>query len=488
MSNSMARRRIVLFHRMDLTGLFGALAGPLSDEMDVLHLAYGDDEMARLRDMGVTGPVRHFLDEIAPVIDTATPEPALLDEIDGLIRRATGGAFCLNGAIQSDRGFALLDYPEALRLTVAYYRYWQDLIASERVDFVLHEPCTLMFNFLPAVMLADRGGAYLYNIMAQGQAGTLNHLTMTGFDFTCPDLDRALDDVAAGRLAVDRDGAAAFLDEFRASYETFLGGTVGSKVSLGRMAAKAAADGLRNWRARPRHDRLAANIDHWRFSQNRGWLKLGNLIGYRRHLKYDDFDPDLRYFFYPLHLEPEAVVLYHGHGIYENQVKLVQNIAAQLPPDTYLYVKDHPHDQGYRAVADYLAMQRVPNIRVLAPDRPGKEIIRDAEGVITITGTAGFEALLLGKQVHAFGKTFYSGHPRVDYIRNIRDLGPALAARHGQRFETDEDLYPYLTAYFAALQPGLTDYFAGRAGRYGIDLDANARQVAENLAATIRAL
>ena len=44
-----------------------------------------------------------------------------------------------------------------------------------------------------------------------------------------------------------------------------------------------------------------------------------NLLRYGREVRFHDFNPDTPYYYYPMHLEPEAVVLFHGHGLYRNQ-------------------------------------------------------------------------------------------------------------------------------------------------------------------------
>lgn len=478
------RRRILVFHRLDLTMLFAGLAAPLSRDLDVLHLAYGPEEKARLDTLGISGSIPVFKDEIRDLYCQVNPSLDLIEEIDALIIKQTDGAFNLNSAIQSDRGFSLLDYDEALKLTATYYVFWTRFIEAEDIDFVLHEPCTLMFNFLPALIIAERGGHYLYNIMAIGQKGTLNHLTMTGFDFTCPQLDLNLDDNAAGRRTPDLASASAFLTEFRESFEVFLGGQLGGRRPAWREFAKGLAYGLTLPLQRRGLHRIFDNIDYWQAASNRTAQRARNLRAYES-VHFDDIVPGERYYFYPMHLEPEAVVLYHAHGIYENQVKLIQNIAGQLPPGSLLYVKDHPHDHGYRAAIDYHKLTAVPNIRLLSALIPGKEAIRHAQGVITLTGTAGFEALLLGKEVYTFGKSFYSRGPRVDYLHNVRDLREALYTRWGEAPITDTELLPFVAAYLETLEPGLTDYFAGRAHKYGIDLDRNATEVAASLLATI---
>lgn len=475
---------LVFFHRCELTDLFAPVSQCLHGEFQPVHLAYSATEADRLRELGVTAPVTIFKDEVKRLHPSSVADAATLKAIDDLFIRQSGGAFNLNGAIQSDRGFALLSLEEAQRLTVTYYRFWTDFLDRHDANIVLHETCSLMFNFVAAMLCAQRKGHYLYSIMALGPGKGYNHLLMSGFDFSCPDLDRALAAVESRQLPVDERACCAYLNEFRTSYSVFLGGAF-KKPSQARLAAVALRDRLRMLRAST-NDRILDNIDYWSVNRRVAEKKLTNLRRYQKDIRFDAFDASQPYYFYPLHLEPEAVVLYHAHGLYANQVKLIQNIAAQLPPGVFLYVKDHPHDHGYRSVEDYLALKSVPNIRLLDTSISGKQVVAHSQGVITMTGTAGFEALLLGKPVFTFGKTFYSAAPGVELLHHVRDLRERLYAALERPPMTDAARYPYLTAYLHALHPGMTDYFAGRAVRYGIDLQDNARKVAEGLLSTLR--
>lgn len=477
---------IVFFHRCELTDLFTPVSQCLDADFQAVHLAYSNVEANRLRELGVTIPITVFKDEVRRLHPSTVADTATLKAIDELFIEQSGGSFNLNGAIQSDRGFALLSLEEAQRLTVTYYRFWTEFLDRHGARIVLHETCSLMFNFVAAMLCAQRRGHYLYAIMGQGPGKGYNHLLMSGFDFTCPDLNRELAAVAAGETAVDASACSAFVDEFRSSFKVFLGGAF-KRPSLARIGLVAARDKLRQWLHGVPHDRVLDNIDYWSAKRNPAGRRWSNLRRYQAEVRFDDFDAQQPYYFYPLHLEPEAVVLYHAHGLYTNQVKLVQNIAAQLPPGVLLYVKDHPHDHGYRSADDYLALKSVPNIRLLDASISGKQVVAHSQGVITMTGTAGFEALLLGKQVFTFGKTFYSSAPGVVYVHHVRDLREQLYAALDRPATPDAALVPYLSAYMRALHPGMTDYFAGRATRYGLDLQENARTVARGLLSTLRA-
>lgn len=475
---------VVFFHRCELTDLFAPVSQRLDGEFQPLHLAYSATEAKRLRELGIAAPVTIFKDEVKRLHPSSVADAATLKVIDELFIRQSGGAFNLNGAIQSDRGFALLSLDEAQSLTVTYFRFWSEFLDRHDANIVLHEPCSLMFNFVAAMLCAQRKGHYLYSIMALGPGKGYKHLLMSGFDFTCPDLDRALEAIQTAALPIDEQACQAYLDEYRSSFTVFLGGAF-KRPSLTRISLVALRNELRQWVSGNSQDRVLDNIDYWSATRNVARRKLTNLRRYKKEVIFDAFDASQPYYFYPLHLEPEAVVLYHAHGLYANQVKLIQNIAAQLPPGVFLYVKDHPHDHGYRSAEDYLALKLVPNIRLLDTSISGKQVVAHSQGVITMTGTAGFEALLLGKQVFTFGKTFYSPAPGVEMLHHVRDLRERLYDTLERPPITDAALYPFLSAYLHALHPGMTDYFAGRAMRYGLDLQDNARKVADGLLSTL---
>jgi hypothetical protein len=481
-------KTLCFLHRRELTDLFGPVSRAMLGDIRCVHLAYDRPEAERLAAMGITG-VPVFKQLLTAHLKNATRDPGRLAEIDRDIVQATGGAFSLNSAIQSDRGFTLLPYADCLRLASAYYAVWETFIDAHQVDYVLHEPVSLMFNFMAAVALARRGGSYLYCIMAQAEPGDYDFMVMSGVELTCPDLNRALAHPGQTIRPQTRSRAdlEAFLARFRGNIANFQGGVITQSVSFPLLAAKALRNVLRRMARLGKTDPLIGIIDWWELQQNVPAEKIRNLRGYRS-VRFDQPDPSETYWFYPFHLEPEAVVLYQAHGLYTGQVKLIENIAAQLPPGHFLYVKDHPHDIGYRAAEDYKRLNAVPNIRLLRSNIPGKQVIRDARGVITITGTAGFEAMLMGKPVVVFGRTFYSAQPGVVHLDHIRDLRAALAELDKAPSLQDGPILDFLAAYLGSIHPGMTDFFAGQAGKTGLDPDENARKVADGLAQTLRAL
>jgi len=469
-----------MFDRMDLTDLFVPVGCELEKTMKVVHLAYSNDELNRLRAHGIADNVAVFKEEIKGIYPKTIVDEKQLQAVDSFIIQHSKGAFNLNSAIQSDRGFALLSLEEAQRLTLAYDQFWRDYFKRIKPDIIAHETCSLMFNFLAAMHCAAAGAHYCYMPMVPGPGTGYYFMLMSGFDFICPELDRALKEIGSGRWPLEVTKSQDYLQEARKNLAVFLAPTY-KRVPLFRLAISAILRKLQQKVRNHQYDRILDNIDYWIEGQCAAAEKMVNRLGYLRGITFDEIDNAEKYYFYPLHLEPEAVVLYHAHGIYKNQVKLIENIAAQLPPGKYLYVKDHPHDHGYRSADDYLTLKAIPNLRLIRESVPGKEVIAHSLGVITITGTAGFEALLLGKPVFTFGKTFYDAAPGVTYLRNVRDLRDALYASERRDPPKDEDLAAFLSAYLRSLHTGMTDYFAGRAKLYGIDARTNAIEVAKGI-------
>ena len=227
-------------------------------------------------------------------------------------------------------------------------------------------------------------------------------------------------------------------------------------------------------------DPIVDNIDLFIYRNNLFYKKAKNLKDYKE-IVFEELDTTKNYYYYPMHLEPEAVVLYWADNKYTNQIKLIENIASQLPPNTFLYVKDHPHLVGYRNVEDYKRLKAIPNVKLLRTSIPGKQVIHHCKGVITINGTGGFEALMLNKQVITFGNSFYKVCERVHYLDNVFHLRKLLYSLREVQYEDDEELYRFTLAYLKNLLPGFTNFFDNMHQKLHIDLDENAKTVANSL-------
>ena len=123
---------------------------------------------------------------------------------------------------------------------------------------------------------------------------------------------------------------------------------------------------------------------------------------------------------------------------------------------------------------------KVPNIRLFHQTVPGKVLIKNAIGVFTINGTAGFEAIMMGKQVYCFARNYYSFFDTVNYIKNIKDTREIVYSNISKEYKDDEDLYAFVYAYLKSAHPGFVAYF-NLAAESEIDAKANAKTIADEI-------
>lgn len=242
------------------------------------------------------------------------------------------------------------------------------------------------------------------------------------------------------------DDARAYLDDFRAKPHSYLYMMQKKPDSPQRTALRWFAS-ARIFRAFAWYCRLV-----WRFfttRQQRDYSEsrpLGFLLdGINRKIRmlrgYDDLydapEWDQPFAYYPLHYEPEIATLLLG-PFWTDQINLVRQIARSLPVTHLLYVKDHPVMLGYRPRWYYRELKKIPNVKLLSPNTDSFELIRRSELVTTISGTAGWEAVIFGKPVITFGDVYYNALSTVTRCSDIEQL-PALVQRSIQHNEPNEE-------------------------------------------------
>lgn len=471
-------KTLVFFHREQLTDLFIGLAKQIGSQLNIIHVAYNDKDATKLENASVTN-YYNYSEITSRLFDTITSvDPDVIDQIDKMFLEHTGGRFNLNASLQSDRGFSLLNYSEALLSAQVHFLAWKSIFDGQKVDFLLHEPCSLFFNHVAAVMCKAQGGQYVWHAMTPPESESITYINVVNDDYSCPEIEYWLNYYLQNPDRIDKERCDAFLKRYRANYDVLF-----SNMIIRRSYAKLQYLKFRNIVGRyikpKRYDILKDNINFWLAAQSPSSEKLANLSAYRkRKIRFENPVPGENYYYYSFHLEPEAVVLYLGDGIYTNQVKLIENIAAALPPRTFLYVKDHPHELAYRNVEDYQRLINTPNIRLIHSTISGKSLIKNSIGVFSINGTAGFEGLMLGKQVYNFGKSYYTYCNRVKHILNIRDLRKILYDNTDVVYRDDEQFMAFVNAYLDSMHVGMVDFFMNRAATYNINLDENAKRIA----------
>jgi len=115
--------------------------------------------------------------------------------------------------------------------------------------------------------------------------------------------------------------------------------------------------------------------------------------------------PDQPFAYFPLHVDPEeSTMLYAPYQT--NQLAVIESLSKSLPLGMDLVVKEHPAMMGRRPSGFYRALSRIPKVILVSAHERPFELIRRAALTCVITGTAGWEAMMLQKPVIVLGENF----------------------------------------------------------------------------------
>ena len=94
-----------------------------------------------------------------------------------------------------------------------------------------------------------------------------------------------------------------------------------------------------------------------------------------------------------------------GAGATKRQFKQMLKAACRNHPNAHIWIKAHPASKS-----GYLTSLKLPeNVRLLTQSLNPIALLEQVEHVYTVSSHMGFEALMLGKKVHCFGVSWYSG-------------------------------------------------------------------------------
>jgi hypothetical protein len=132
-----------------------------------------------------------------------------------------------------------------------------------------------------------------------------------------------------------------------------------------------------------------------------------------------------KYCVYNLHMQPEASIDVLG-SYNSDQFHIIQNIARSLPADAVVVVKEHPQAVGDRVREFYNAVNDLPNAVLVHPESDNWELTAGAFAVVTVSGTAAYQAALLGTPSVVFSDVFFAELPLVYRCRSQEELPDVL--------------------------------------------------------------
>jgi len=166
--------------------------------------------------------------------------------------------------------------------------------------------------------------------------------------------------------------------------------------------------------------------------------------------------------FFPLHVDPEAstMVLAPQHT---DQLAVIEALSKSLPLGMRLVVKEHIPMLGQRPRGFYERLARIPGVFLASPHDSGIALVRAAAMTVTITGTAGWEAIALGRPALLIGTPPYTmiGEGFVQ-CGDLSALTRAVKRTLAVNPASDEHLALYLAAILDVSFPSGTDVIWGK--------------------------
>lgn len=123
-----------------------------------------------------------------------------------------------------------------------------------------------------------------------------------------------------------------------------------------------------------------------------------------------------------MHYEPEATLRYFSE-LFDDQVHNIKSISKALRTEQYLVVKEHPQQYGMLLTKRFRALKKdYPNVIYLPAEIQSEDVIKGSESIVSLTSSAAWEAIILGKPVISLGKMFWDNYPLLRKANSFKEL------------------------------------------------------------------
>jgi hypothetical protein len=148
---------------------------------------------------------------------------------------------------------------------------------------------------------------------------------------------------------------------------------------------------------------------------------------------------DRPFVFFPIHAGFDAQISIRAPQ-WENQLALIEHIAASLPYGYELAVKEHPFEIGSLPAARLLRLlRRRSELRLLDPGIHAHAVLRRCAAVATVNSTTGYEAIFFGRPVVTFGHGPYRGLGLTEDVESPFETPQRLLAALDRGGPSDDD-------------------------------------------------
>jgi hypothetical protein len=320
-------------------------------------------------------------------------------------------------------------YQQRKNLYLKHVRYWNHVLLEEKIDFYLglnvpHET----WDFVVYSLCKLHGIPAIFGFQTQV---TDTFVMLTDWERSLPDIERRYTAIQgevdlSGRFLRDyqRQTQTAKPTPFYMNSQPAPSGP--SLVSRVTQVARVLGDDpslVRNKLLNPSFwvDYSSRAVE----TRRRARLDQEMLDRYERAAS----PPDLgkKFIYLPLHYQPEMTTSPLA-GAFVDQVLIAQLLAATMPQDVHLYIKEHPMQKKLlgRHPEYYDELRALPRTTLVPKGFDTYELMQKSAAVATATGTAGWEALFREKPVLLFGHNFYQYAAGVFQVHSTGDCRRAM--------------------------------------------------------------
>ena len=402
---------------------------------------WGEDQAAFLRAGSIDyAPLLVFTRDVLPRLAHAPSA-----DLDALRRRERRYGVSIHRMLWAERHLLQRrTYDEALQLAEALFDLIERTLDEARPDCIFSEDVSCLASYIHFVVARDRGIPFV-RVGGARMPGLLSVYdgAPQQWNFTRA---RFAELRERGLTDAERRLASTFVEEFRARPQRPSGMAQRAKLPFASSDDRRRLAVLRDkYRTDPDNPTLVAP---GRSLRHRA-LRLARSQAAARGSLFERPVPGERFVLFPTHFQPEASTLVQA-PYYLDQAALIDDLSKSLPVGHRLYVKEHLTNRGRRPLSFYRRIRETLGVRLLGPDEDTFALIRDAAAVAVITGTVGWEGLLLGKPVVSFGEVFFNMHPGVYRAGRLpKDEWYGLFERAIYGHHHDEEL---LLQFVAAIQ------------------------------------
>lgn len=174
------------------------------------------------------------------------------------------------------------------------------------------------------------------------------------------------------------------------------------------------------------------------------------------------------FIYLPLCFQPESTSSPQG-DMFVDQILMIEIVAASLPDNWVVYVKEHPgqwHEaaeglnySSSRYVGYYKRIAAIKNVYLIPVQTDTYKLIDKSRAVVVTAGTAGWEAILRSKPAIIFGYPWYKDCPCLFRVDDVKSCKNALKKiKDGFKVEQQE-VINYLYSFDRSTTYGYSDKY-----------------------------